>query len=168
MNMRYSDPAEQKKVVLEYCQQITPSDENFAPWLEAYIEENPRTWLGNGKEIDYWLVPTYLTEDAIAVIPGKRDHAFLRTTYTEEYLGVLAIKPEPSWLMSKLADIALTCFSVGYLLVVKASDFMFKWGEKTCPTCLSTDLLPFTFESSDEVPHHYCNGCNTVWTPRSH
>lgn len=50
-------------------------------------------------------------------------------------------------------------------VILKSTDPILKWGQKTCPQCFSKGLIPVKMES-DEPAHHYCNGCNTLFQPR--
>lgn len=171
MNMRVQNPIERRRVADSECRQIDRTDPHFGSWLKQYTKDNPSSWLGSGKKHKYWLVPVGLAEDAIDVLAKGEDHRFLASCYrldgSEEYLSVLVIAPPPTeWQLMWRAvwgAVALRLF----WLVFKMSDFWFKWGVKRCPNCFSKDLYPFTYESPDEAPSHYCNGCNTIWPPRA-
>ncbi len=169
MNNRTSNHGQDESISSE-CKRVFENDPEFGQWLKAYIKNYPSTYIRCGWGLEYWLVPLSNMAEASEAIAGTRPNEFCSLCYKPEssndYFSVLVIGAQPSPLVAKLRSLLANGSSVLLSLGLSLSDFKFKWGIKTCPNCFSKHLSPFTIESDDELPHHYCSGCNTIWPPR--
>jgi hypothetical protein len=149
------------------CRKLSHSDPVFAAWLATYVAARPISWLGKGKgkKHEYWAVPLDKMKQGVhGTLAGGLDRCYLGACLNDDE-AVLAIAPAcvPHPLKAKiqtlLRDVAL--------IAMRWSDVIFKWGEKTCPGCFSRKLSLFKVAEENEPPHFYCNGCNTIWPPRT-
>ncbi len=143
---------------------LDPREPTFAAWLAKYKREHGSGW--TGRRFEYWAVPmdAQMNNEWTKIAPG-RNVCFLATVLDDD-TSVLSVAPIPS--ASRVLFETAVQKTLGFLFALSMPllDPICKWGVKTCPACFSKDLHPFQVESDEEVPHHYCNGCNTIWPPR--
>jgi hypothetical protein len=158
------DTKPDEQAILARCRKLDTADVTFAAWLKTYISRD-RGFLGNGKNHEYWAVPQeWVCQGVHNVLSDGRRCAYLAACPSgneESVLAVERVKAPPHPLAVRARAFGLLMIFIGMRLL----DPIFKWGKKTCPQCFSRQLFKFSVGSTS--PSYYCNGCNTIWPPRS-
>lgn len=178
MTLKFADLAERCEQVETHCRPVSAVDMHFQKWLRLYIQSRPPGLPSFPHGCEYWLVPAELTEDAVNILSRQdRQCMYLSSRYMPQTAcgstscpdgryGVLLRMPKKPWIVASLELLKGRLISHMYPIILWATEPFCRWGIKTCPNCFSQNMTPFTFESAEEPPHHYCGACNSTWSPR--